>query len=138
MQKKKSSNAVYPKGPYWALYYFWYIYIHDLCSACVNTMPLLFVDDTKLFANGTDLESLQTCVNKDLLAIAEWLKANKLSLNVKKTHYMIFNTKRKLKYQISLNIDGESINEVDKTKFLEVIIDKKLTWKVIYNTYVAK
>ena len=105
------------------------IYINDLCSACVNTMPLLFADDTNLFASGTDLESLQTCVNKDLLAIAEWLKANKLSLNVKKTHYMIFNGKRKLKYQISLNIDGESINEVDKTKFLGVIIDKNLTWK---------
>ena len=83
----------------------------------------------KLVASGTDLESLQTFVNKDLLAIAEWLKANKLSLNVKKTHYMIFNGKRKLKYQISLNIDGESINEVDKTKFLGVIIDKNLTWK---------
>ena len=92
-------------------------------------MPLLFADDTNLFASGTDLESLQTCVNKDLLAIAEWLKANKLSLNVKKTHYMIFNGKRKLKYQISLNIDGESINEDDKTKFLGVIIDKNLTWK---------
>ena len=69
-------------------------------------MPLLFAADTNLFASRTDLESLQTCVNKDLLAIAEWLKASKLSLNVKKTHYMIFNGKRKLEYQISLNIAG--------------------------------
>ena len=60
------------------------IYINDLCSTCVNTMPLLFADDTNLFASGTDLKSLQACVNKDLSAIAEWLKANKLSLNVKK------------------------------------------------------
>ena len=41
-------------------------------------MPLLFADDTNVFASGTDLESLQTCVNKGLLTIAEWLKANKL------------------------------------------------------------
>ena len=47
-------------------------------------MSLLFADDTNLFASGTDLESLQTCVNNDLLTITEWLKANKLSLNVKK------------------------------------------------------
>ena len=59
------------------------IYINDLCSACVNTMPLLFADDTNLFASGTDLESLQACVNKNLLTIAEWLKANKLSWHVK-------------------------------------------------------
>ena len=113
------------------------IYINDLCSAYANTMPLLFADDTNVFASGTDLESLQTCVNKDLLAIAEWLKANKLSLNAKKTHYMIFKCKRKLKYQISLNIDGESIDKVDKTKFLGVIIDKNLTWKS-HIQYVAK
>ena len=49
-------------------------------------MPLLFAGDTNLFASGTDLESLQTCVIKDLLAIAEWLKVNKLSLNVQTTH----------------------------------------------------
>ena len=66
------------------------IYINDLCSICVNTMPLLFADDTNLFASGTDLKSLQACVNKDLSAIAEWLKANKLSLNVKKTHIIWF------------------------------------------------
>ena len=53
---------------------------------------------------------------------------------------MIFNGKRKLKYQIPLNIDGESINEVDKTKFMGVIIDKNLTWNsnIILDTYVAK
>ena len=94
-------------------------------------MPLLFADDTILFASGTDLDSLQTCVNKDLLTIAEWVKANKLSLNVKKTHYIIFNGEKKLKYQISINIDGESINEVDKTKCLGVIIDKSWHGKVI-------
>ena len=104
------------------------IYINDLCSTCVNIMPLLFADDTNLFASGTDLKSLQACVNKDLSAIAEWLKANKLSLNVKKTHYMIFHGKRKPYFHTTLRIDGESINEVDKTKIPGVIIDNKLTW----------
>ena len=47
-------------------------------------MPLVFADDTNLFANGSELESLQTFANKDLSTIAEWLKANKLSLNLKK------------------------------------------------------
>ena len=64
-----------------------------------------------------------------LSAIAEWLKANKLSLNMKKKHYMIFHGKGKPNFHITLRIDGESINEVDKTKFLRVIIDNKLTWK---------
>ena len=111
---------------------------HDICSACVNTMPLLFADDTNLFASGTDLESWQTWVNKDLLAITEWLKANKLSLNVKKNTQNNLQWQRKLKCQMSLNIDGKSINEFDKTKFLGVIINKKLTRKSNIDTYVAK
>ena len=46
---------------------------------------------------------------------------------------MIIDGKRKFKYQMSLNIGGESINEVDKTKFLGVIIDKKWHEKVFIN-----
>ena len=83
------SDVVYHKGPYW-VHLLFLIYINDLCSTCVNTMPLLFADDTNLFASGTDLKSLQACVNKDLSAIAEWLKANKLSLNVKKKNIIWF------------------------------------------------
>ena len=50
-------------------------------------MPLLSADDTNLFARRTHLESLQSCVDKDLSTITEWHKANTLSLNVKKTCY---------------------------------------------------
>ena len=63
VNKKKNSlsNAVHQKDPSWPLLFL--IYINYLCSACVNTMPLLFSDDTNLFVSGTDLESLQTCVD---------------------------------------------------------------------------
>ena len=65
----------------------------------------------------------------DLAIITEWLKANKLSLNIKKTHYMCFSAKNKVKPDISLKIDGEIIAEVTSSKFLGVIIDDKLNWK---------
>ena len=42
---------------------------------------------------------------------------------------MIFTRKKHIDSNINLSIDGESICEVQKTKFLGVIIDKKLTWK---------
>ena len=67
-------------------------------------MPLLFVDDTNLFASGTDLKSSQTCVNKDLSAIAEWLKAYKLSLNVKKN--TLYDFPRQKETQLPHNINN--------------------------------
>ena len=59
-------------------------------------MPILFADDTNLFLSGHNLDMMETIINQELKEISEWLKVNKLSLNIKKkTHYMIFTTKEK-------------------------------------------
>ena len=105
------------------------IYINDLCIVCKSTEPVLFADDTNLFSSGSKAISLQDGVNNDLAIIAEWLKVNKLSLNIKKTHFMCFSAKNKSRPGISLQIDGEAIAEVNKSKFLGVVIDNKLSWK---------
>ena len=105
------------------------IYINDLCIVCKSTEPVLFADDTNLFSSGSNAISLQDGVNNDLAIIAEWLKVNKLSLNIKKTHFMCFSAKYKSRPGISLQIDGEAIAEVNKSKFLGVVIDNKLSWK---------
>ena len=55
---------------------------------------------------------------------------NKLSLNIKKTNYILFRSKRKTltPKRINITIDGINILEVTKTKFLGVVINKTLTW----------
>ena len=68
-------------------------------------------------------------LNTELKEISLWLKANKLSLNIKKTYFMIFSSKNKPHPDMNINIDGEIINETSKTKFLGVIMDNKLSWK---------
>ena len=82
-----------------------------------------------LFSSGYNTSSLQDGANNDLAIIVEWLKVNKLSLNIKKTHFICFSAKIKSSPCISLQIDGEAIAEVNKSKFLGVIIDNKLSWK---------
>ena len=47
----------------------------------------------------------------------------------KKTHFIVFTNKRKTCHQLKIIMEGEVLQEVSSTKFLEVIIDKKLTWK---------
>ena len=105
------------------------IYINDPCSVCKHTFPILFADDTNLFSSGKEIKTLETNINNELSHISIWLKVNKLSLNIKKTHYMIFRKRKKDSLNVKLSIDGELSNEVDKTKFLGVLIDNKLTWK---------
>ena len=87
------------------------IYINDLCFVCKNTEPVLFADDTNLFSSGSSAIVLQDGVNNDFAIIAEWLNVNKLSSNIKKTHFMCFSAKNKASPCISLQIDGEAIAE---------------------------
>ena len=105
------------------------IYINDLANICHHTLPYLFADDTNLFKSGTDLSSMQKDINVELVGICEWLKVNKLSLNVGKTKFMLFTKKRKYTHNIDIKIEGQSIAETENTKFLGVIIDRQLNWK---------
>ena len=107
----------------------YFIYINDICLVCKHTSAILFADDTNLFASGKDLKILESTTNSELSNISLWLKVNKLSLNIKKTHYMMFCRRKMLYHDVKLFIDGQAIDEVQKTKFLGIIIDNKLTWK---------
>ena len=61
----------------------------------------------------------------------DWLKINKLSLNVQKTKLMIFHTtQRNMKIYDSLNIKMNNlpIKRVKSFNFLGIIINENLTW----------
>ena len=92
-------------------------------------LSVLFADDTNLFIAGRDIEALCNRINEDLAQIQEWLCANKLSLNVKKTHYMIFTSKNKIVPDIGIRINNVCIERVHVTKFLGILIDSQLNWK---------
>ena len=106
------------------------IYINDLINVCKKSSPYLFADDTNLFVNGNNLEDMVNSLNHELHDISLWLKVNKLSLNIKKTHYMVFTSTRKnITDPLDISIDGCCIDKVQYTKFLGVYIDDKLNWK---------
>ena len=110
------------------------IYINDLANVCEYMMPLLFTDDTNLFRGGKNIDDIHNEISHDLDSISEWLKSNKLSLNIKKTHFIVFTRNGTTKPHVNLCIDGHNIGEVTSTKFLGVIIDNRLNWKehIIY------
>ena len=59
-----------------------------------------------------------------------WFKVNKLSLNLKKTKFMVFKPRQKRSIcNIQISIDNQNIVEVKETHFLGVILDENLNWK---------
>ena len=64
-----------------------------------------------------------------LSKLSKWFSINKLSLNVKKTSYMLFGN-RHVNNDIKIRIDMEEIEKVHVTKFLGVYITYRLDdWK---------
>ena len=94
-----------------------------------DLFTILYADDSNLFNHGPCLKELELRINRELQNVSDWLKLNKLSLNIDKTHFIIFKRPRKIiDYEPCLYIDSIPISRVKETKFLGVFIDEHLTW----------
>ena len=106
------------------------IYMNDISRSSEILSIILFADDTNLFFSHKNLFTLKETMNQELSKIASWLSANKLSLNIKKTHFIIFKSRGKKSNQhVSIIINNQEIEQVKCTKFLGLYIDDEFTWK---------
>ena len=99
------------------------VYINDFYMSSTTLSFLLFADDSNIFFSHKDPEILLRTVNSQLREVADWIKANKLSLNLLKTNYMLFsNIINNLPGNIVL--DNTVIQKVSSTKFLGIIYSR--------------
>ena len=75
-----------------------------------------FADDTIILLSN---KSLAKKMNQDLKNLSQWLKANKLSLNVKKSELIIFHPKNtKLDYSVKFKLSDKRPNPISTIKYL--------------------
>ena len=69
-------------------------------------------------------------INSEILNLSNWFKANKLSLNIQKSNYVIFKTRQQKGDEFILNIEmnGFKMNQVKEVNFLGVILNETLSW----------
>ena len=106
------------------------LYINDIANVSNIFKVNQFADDTSLFHTHNNFESLIKETNQELIRISTWLTTNKLILNISKTNYIILTSKGKSynKNVSNIKIDGNNIQQVNKTKFLGIIIEEHLNW----------
>ena len=126
---KKSSNHGVAQGSVLGPLLF-LIYINDL-NGIVNFSKIHhFADDTNILYKSNSLKDMNRKINYDLKSIAEWLKANKISLNSGKTELVLFRSKdKKITKNMNFRISGQKINMISETKYLGLILDEHLTFK---------
>ena len=106
------------------------LYINDISNASTLTESLIFADDTSIFYSHSDPNYLESVMNEELQMFDVWMKCNKLSVNIKKTNYVIFkSSKKKIPHNFIFCYGNEILKQENTTKFLGVYIDQHLTWK---------
>ena len=77
----------------------------------------MFADDTNFFIQG------ENDLNIVLKKLTIWLKTNKLSLNIQKTHTMTFSNTHSIRTRHNkIYIDGTEIDIVNYTNFQGIVI----------------
>ena len=115
------------------------IYINDLHAAIKYSKVHHFADDTNLLNFNSCVKSMNKQVNYDLKNLSNWLKANKISLNVGKTELVLFtSSKKQLDCDLKIKLNGKRLYETDSVKYLGIQIDKRLTWKQHINHVTIK
>ena len=112
------------------------IYINDIYNSSDKLQFYLHADDTNLLYADKSLRSLESIVNGELANIYNWLTANKLSLNIKKSNFVIFHSyQKRIDYQVELKMFDNQLNTFisleskNYVKYLGLLIDSGLTWK---------
>ena len=85
----------------------------------------MLADDNNVFMSHKELNYLSDMLNleMDKLSMIRF-KANKFSLNLKKTIFMVFKLRQNCSIcNIGINIDHQNIVEVKEANFLGVILD---------------
>jgi len=108
------------------------LYINDLPNCLYFSQPRMYADDTSLTFSSADLNCISDGLNYDLDGVFIWLSANKLTLNLTKTEFMLVASRQKLSTLSetpSFSRNEHPVLQVSSAKSLGMHIDQNLNWE---------
>ena len=113
------------------------IFCNDLYKNLEFLECIQFADDTTLYFGHKNKNFVLCCVEHDLEIGSDWFKANKLTLNVNKTIFMLFHPKGKRTVE-HLKFEDKTITSSHETKFLGIWLNDNLSWEAHIRQLVIK
>ena len=104
------------------------LYVNDLPHAS-NFDNTLFAEDTNLHLSHYKINILQSQVNQEINKLNQWMIRNKLTINYKKSCYMIVGKRTLDTFNFNVSINHNKIEKKSYVKYVGVYIDDKLIWK---------
>ena len=91
----------------------------------------MYADGTHLTYAGDNADNIQLHLSQDLENVHNWLRANKLTLNMTKTEFMLIGSRQRLSTLTespTFAINDFQVSQVNTAKSLGVTIDDGLEW----------
>ena len=114
------------------------IFVNDLHLHLQHSESVQFADDTTLLFRHRNLNYLRFCIESELLTIQDWFNANKLTLNVDKSSYLLYHNCKQPIPIFKILLNGVEIPKTSCAKFLGVWLDDKLKWNTHVNKLISK
>ena len=113
------------------------LYINDMCNASNYVKFLHFADDTTVYAEGNNISDLANMLSDELVKIDRWLTANRLSLNLEKTCYLIF-SHSVIQEEVVIKVRDHILSRANHATFLGVNLDDKLKFDIHINNLIKR
>ena len=104
-------------------------YVHD---TPLSIYPK-FADDFAAMASGSDAAAVEVILQDTLDKLQIWTKKWNMDLNISKTKVMLFANNNP--GQVTIGIDGVTIEQVDEFKYLGVMLDGKQMIRAKYDSH---
>lgn len=113
---------------------FFIIYNNDLPLVSSKLSTTLFADDTNFSISNDNYREMISVLNQELGKVYDWTISNRLTINTSKTELLIFTNLQNLHFNDEVVLNGTTLQYVDNARFLGVIVDKKMNFKLHIQT----
>ena len=101
------------------------LYINDISNCSDKLSFRIFADDTSVFYSCKNVNELETVMNDEIQALLKYCAINKLSVNFKKTNFIVFRSPKRKNIKIHL----KNITQANHVKYLGVYLDEYFNWE---------
>lgn len=100
--------------------------LNDLPHAIQAAEILMYADDVAANVTAQSVDTIEEKFNETTAQLAQWFNANGLALNLKKTHYLVFNLSGRSTTTLAVSVNGTALDQLSSTGFLGFEIDTSL------------
>ena len=113
------------------------IFVNDMSLHVSDVDLIQFADDTTILFGHRNIHYLKYCIERELEHLQDWFYANKLTLNVDKSIYMLFE-KNNSNCNMRFTVCNKEIPRSLLAKFLGTWLNDKLNWNVHVSKLLSK